>query len=66
MADELREARKEIGQANFDRIQDLAVPQGDLREDILQGEAEGQIPLEAAFEDSQDDFTNVELAGEKE
>lgn len=64
MADELREARKEIGQANIGRIQELSMPQGELREDILMGEAEGQIPLEEAFEDSQDSLSESDLLGD--
>lgn len=52
VADELREKRREIGDRKFDEIQELAVPQGAMHEDILNGDvADGQlIPLEAALE----------------
>lgn len=51
VADELRAKRREIGDERFGEIQDLAVPQGDLREDILDGSADdGVIPLEEALE----------------
>lgn len=60
MTDELREKRKRIGQEHIDRIQQLAPPQdGDLREDILMGEAEGQIPLS----DAHDPPTGPSLVG---
>jgi len=50
MADELREARKEIGQEHIGRIQELAMPQGNAREDVLMGEIEQDVELEDAFE----------------
>jgi len=50
MTDLLRERRKEIGMENIDRVQELAAPQGEMREDILDGSATGMIPLSDAFE----------------
>lgn len=50
MADKLREARKEIGQEHIGRIQELAMPQGDAREDVLMGQIEQDVALEDAFE----------------
>jgi len=61
MADELREKRKEIGQANIGRIQDLHVPQGQMREDILMGDADGQIPLDEAFDETQHSLTESDV-----
>jgi len=52
MYEELREARKEIGQEHMGQIQDLAMPQdGELREDILMGEIEESVVFEDAFEE---------------
>lgn len=61
MADELREARKEIGQEHIETIQELSMPQdGDLREDILMADVEEDyVPLEDAFED--DHQTGLDL-----
>jgi len=54
MYDELREARKEIGMDNIDRIQELTIPQGEIRKDILDGSVkesgERYISLEEAIE----------------
>jgi len=53
MADELREARKEIGQEHIERIQELSVPQGSMREDVLMGEDMGRISLSEALDDQE-------------
>lgn len=46
VADELREARKEIGQEHISEIQRLASPMdGNLREDFLMGDVEGTVTL---------------------
>lgn len=52
VADELREKRREIGDRRFSEVQELAVPQGAIREDVLNGDVpDGHIiPLEAALE----------------
>jgi len=53
MADELREARKEIGQEHIEQIQALAVPQGSMKEDVLMGKDQGRIPLSEALDDQE-------------
>lgn len=56
MYDELREARREIGMANIERIQEWVVPQGRMREDVLDGsikddsDAPQYLTLEMALE----------------
>jgi len=62
MADELREARKEIGQEHIAMIQDLAMPQdGKLREDILMGDVEEPaVALEDAFDERPDELEQLE------
>lgn len=48
---ELVEARKDIGQDRISEIEELAVPQGSMRRDILMGEACGMIPLSEAVDE---------------
>ena len=47
---QLREARKEIGQDHYDEIQSLAVPQGVLDSDILDGKDQGVVELDEVIE----------------
>jgi len=51
MTEELRQARREIGQEHIDEIQRLAIPQGTMEEDILMGENRGTVPLADVLEE---------------
>jgi len=51
MTEELRQARREIGQEHIDEIQRLAIPQGTMEEDVLMGENRGTVPLSDVLED---------------
>ena len=59
MYEQLREARREIGMDNLERIQEWAIPHGKMREDVLDGsvkddpDAPRYYTLDEALEGSQ-------------